>query len=188
MSQSDQWQLFQRIDDRSRNAFPILRRVTRALAEMALVLAAATSFAQRSTSATGDYMMDLGQVHGAIRSVRMMEEICSSEYPQTSDANRLGYEEWRTRYLSLIQETERHYSEMALREANGDRKRQLADLDRLEKGFEGHREAFKRQLAAGGADSFRKKCEGFVGYLRSPRMNLEVYYAEQVATIRKGPK
>jgi hypothetical protein len=153
-----------------------------------LMIATGASFAQTSTTSSGDYTRDLGQVYGGIRRAKMMEEICSKEFSATHESNRRAYEEWRKRYLSFAQEMERHYSAMTLREANNDPGQHKAVQDRFERGFDGYRDGLKQRLAADGLASFRKKCEGYPAYLRSPRMNLEAYYSEQVATIRRGPK
>lgn len=153
-----------------------------------LTLAAAVAFAESSTNSSGDYAMDLGQVYGAIRATKMLEEVCTKDFPATREGNQRAYEQWRRQYLPFAQEIERHFSAMALREAKDDSKQHMAVLAKIEKGFDGYKDGLRKQMASEGPDIYRKQCEGYPTYLRSPRMNLESYYGEQVATIRRGPK
>jgi hypothetical protein len=132
--------------------------------------------------------MDLGQVYGSIRATKMIVEICSKDFPSTAATNQRAYQEWRKQYLPFIQEMERHYSAMLYRESKNDPQEHLANLAKSEKAFDGYRSGLKKQIQSEGQDSYKKICEGYPLYLKSPRMNLEAYYAEQVATVRTGPK
>jgi hypothetical protein len=160
------------------------------LTALLLALAYCSSvFAQdeHSITSSGDYAMDLGQVYGAIRSAKFMGEICSESFPDQSQSNARAFSQWRARYLPFMQEMEKHFSVMAWRESGGDPQKHVDFLADAEKSFDGYRAALKSQMTADGPDTFANQCKLYPTYLDSDRMDLERYYAEQVAVIRKGP-
>ncbi len=142
---------------------------------------------EHSITSSGDYAMDLGQVYGAIRSAKFMGEICSESFPDQSQSNPAAFAEWRTRYLPFMQEIEKHFSVMAWRESGGEPQKHVKFLADAENSFDGYRVALKAQMAKDGPDAFASQCKLYPTYLASDRMDLEHYYAEQVAVIRKGP-
>lgn len=157
----------------------------------ALVLALAfcgSTYAQdeRSVTSSGDYAMDLGQVYGAIRGAKFMGEICSDSFPEQRQSNAAAFARWRTRFLPFMQEMEKHFSALAWRESGGDPQKHVKFLADAEKTFDGYRIALESQMTADGPDVFAEQCKLYPAYLASDRMNLESYYAEQVAVIRKG--
>lgn len=159
------------------------------LAAIMLISVCSSVIAQeeQSTTSSGDYAMDLGQVYGAIRSAKFMGEICTDSFPDQAQPNAAAFKEWRMRYQPFIQEIERHFSAMAWRESGEDPERHVQFLADVEKSFGMYRAALKSQLTADGPDPFAGRCSVYPTYLASGRMDLERYYAEQVAVIRKGP-
>lgn len=147
----------------------------------------ASAQAEQSISSSGDYEMDLGQVHGAIRGAKFMGDICSESFPSQRQANADAFAQWRKRYLPFMQEMEKHFLAMALMASGSDPQEHLKYLSEMEKVFEGYRGALKTQMTADGPEAFASQCKLYPAYLASNRMNLERYYAEQVAVIRKGP-
>ncbi len=141
----------------------------------------------QSVTSSGDYAMDLGQVYGAIRSAKFMGEICSESFPDQRQSNAAAFAQWRKRYLPFMQEMEKHFSAMAWRESGGDPQKHVQFLADAESSFNGYRMALKSQMTSDGPDAFAGQCELYPTYLASDRMDLEHYYAEQVAVIRKGP-
>lgn len=142
---------------------------------------------ERSVTSSGDYAMDLGQVYGAIRSAKFMGDICTESFPEQRQSNAAAFAQWRTRYLPFLQEMEKHFSAMAWRESGGDPQKHVKFLADAEKSFDGYRAALKSQMTSDGPDAFASQCKAYPTYLASDRMDLEQYYAEQVAVVRKGP-
>jgi hypothetical protein len=140
-----------------------------------------------STNSSGNYAMDLGQVYGAIRSAQFMGEICTESFPDQVQSNASAFKQWRANYLPFMQEIERHFSTMAWRESGGDPQKHVKVLVDAEKALDRYRLALKSQMTADGQESFLGQCKLYPTYLASDRMNLEHYYAEQVAVVRKGP-
>jgi hypothetical protein len=141
---------------------------------------------ERSMTSSGDYAMDLGQVYGAIRSAKFMDEICSESFPDQREFNAEALAQWRARHLPFIQEIEKHFSVLAWKESGGDPQKHVKFLADTEKAFDGYRAALKSQMTAEGPDTFADQCKLYPTYLATDRMDLERYYAEQVVVIRKG--
>ena len=154
---------------------------------LALVCGSVLAQDEHSTSSSGDYAMDLGQVYGAIRSAKFMGEICSDSFPDQIQPNAAAFKQWRARYLPFMQEIEKHFSAMAWRESGGDPQKHVKFLADAEASFDGYRAALKSQMTADGSEAFACQCKLYPAYLATDRMNLEHYYAEQVTVIRSGP-
>lgn len=161
----------------------------RKLSSLLLLLVCSNVLAhdEYSTNSSGDYAMDLGQVYGAIRSTRFIGEICSESFADQIQTNAAAFAAWRKRYLPFMQEMEKHFSQMAWREAGGDPQKLMKFLAAADASFDGIRAGLKAQMTADGTDSLAIQCELFPSHLASARMDLEHYYAEQVAVIRNGP-
>jgi len=158
------------------------------IAFLILTLATTSAFGEQSTGSTGNYEMDLGQVYGAIKAVKAMEEICGNAYPEYIKKNEVAYQEWRAKYKPFLQEMERHFTAYAWREAGGDTQRHMEVLRKLDDGFKGYKKGLEAEMRSEGEEAFRNKCQIYPIYLMTDRLNLEHFYAEQVSTIRKGPK
>jgi len=158
------------------------------LAALVLFLLSCSLFAQDkySTNSTGDYATDLGQVYGAIRMAKFMGEICSESHPDQIQSNTAAFKQWRLRYLPFMQEMEKHFTTMAWRESGGDPQKYVKFLTDVETAFDGYRTVLKSQMETNGPEAFANQCNIYPRYLASERMDLEHYYAEQVAVIRKG--
>ncbi len=118
----------------------------------------------------------------------MLEEVCSKDFPKTREPTQRAYQQWRKQYLPFIEEMEKHFSAAALPDGKNDPKQQAAILTTMEKSFDGQRDRLRQQLVSQGPDALRKTCETYPLFLQSPRMNLQSYFAEQVVTVRRGPK
>ena len=144
------------------------------------------AWCEQSTDSTGDYAMDLGQVYGAVQSVMQMKDICSESFPELTQENETAYKNWRKHYLPFLQEVDKHWAAFAFREANGDPQKHVDFLNKMTNYFEQYKQGLHKQLSADGPDVFAKKCGMYAKYLTTDRTNLEYFYAEQVATMRRG--
>jgi len=99
----------------------------------------------------------------------------------------LAYKKWRTRYLPFLQELEKHWTALAWREAKGDPKRHADFLNEMARYFDQYKESLRKQMQSDGPESFQKQCDLYPVYLTKDRTKLEYFYAEQVATVRRGP-
>jgi hypothetical protein len=153
---------------------------------LALLFAIATAMAQ-STDSSGDYYMDFGQVYGGAVAMQQYRDICAEEFPEVRDKNSNAYSQWRAKYLKFLQELEKHRTAMAWKEAKGDERKHVEILTKMNASFERYKGALREQLKSGAGDNFSRACTLYPQYLQSDRGNLEYFYAEQVATIRKGP-
>lgn len=145
------------------------------------------AWCEQATDSTGDYAMDLGQVYGAIQSVKQMKDICSDSFPALTKENEAAYQGWRKHYLSFLQEVDKHWTAFAWREANGNPQKYTEFLNKMTNYSEQYKQGLRKQLSADGTDAFAKQCGVYAKYLTTDRTNLEYFYAEQVATMRRGP-
>ena len=70
-------------------------------------------------------------------------------------------------------------------ESNGNRKKYVVLSSTAEKNFIELRGTLKVKMMSGSVGSFSEQCGFYPSYLVLSRMNLEHYYSEQVAVIRK---
>ena len=143
---------------------------------------------QQSTSSSGDYIEDLGQVYGGIRSIKDLGEICTSHFPQEREANTAAYQSWRKKYLAFIQEIERYWTALAWKESGGSEAKYVGTLQAMNASFDKYKDALEQQLVSGGADKFTAECRLYPTYLQTSRTDLEHYYQEQVHTLRAHNK
>ncbi len=145
------------------------------------------AWGDQSTSSSGNYAMDLGEVVGAVQAYKSMKEICSESFPELASNNDVAYQSWRKRYLPFHQEVEKHRTILLWREANGDQLKYMELLDRWASHIDKYKQGMRKQMSANGSDALYKKCSAYPEYLTATRSDIEHYYAEQVSTIRRGP-
>lgn len=144
------------------------------------------AWCEQSTDSTGDYAMDLGQVYGTIQSIKYMNEICSQAFPTIAKSNQAAFQSWRKRYLPFLQEVEKHWTTFAWQETNGEPQKHTEFLRKMATQFDQYKEGLRTQLLADGPEAFVKQCNIYPKYLTTERTNIEYFYAEQTATIRRG--
>ena len=145
------------------------------------------AWGERSTSSTGNYENDLGQIYGAIQGVRFMNEICSQAFPELAVSNEMAFQSWRKRYLPFLQEVNRHWAALIERETNGDPSKHK-EFSRYEENYlDQLRQSLRAQMSSSGSDLFFETCSGYPRYLTTERRDIEHFFAEQVTTMRRGP-
>ncbi len=142
----------------------------------AIILAAffSTSVSsQQSQDSTGDYAMDLGQVYGAVRAVGYMKDICNEAFPELAPANSEAQREWRAKYLTLLQELEKHWESFAWQEAKGNPTDHMKFISNMEDTFDQYKIGLDTELRSDGPEIFRAICENYPKYLTTERTNLD---------------
>jgi len=143
------------------------------------------AYSEQSTSSTGKYNSDLGQVYGAIQATKFMKEICSDKVPKLIEQNETAYQKWRVKYKAFLQEIERHYSRMLWNEAGGNPEKHMQVMNKYDNDLQGYKTGLARLMQNDGDKVFFQTCAIYPVYLTTERMNLEYFYAEQVQTIRR---
>jgi hypothetical protein len=151
-----------------------------------LVSLQSSAFAQ-TPSGNPPYGEDVAGMYGELQQVKVWEEVCSEQFPATTDANRRAVERWWSQYSSFVQEIELRYRAMLWDQSKHDPVRHNAMLDYFARAHDAAKRDFKALLIRGGLDTFQKQCENYPSYLKSPRMNLEVSLSDVVRRIRKVP-
>lgn len=138
--------------------------------------------AQQGPRSTGQYYRDLGVIFGVIDAVRDIADICSEEFPETQEEIEKHYQSWRTRHLALLEEVERHRTQILEHPVLGAQYK--LDVHNRNLTFKTNQ---RRALAAGGAATFRANCNKYGEMSSLPQWDLEGSFAGHIATMRRGP-
>ncbi|WP_147284435.1 hypothetical protein [Pseudacidovorax intermedius] len=148
------------------------------------------TFLSMSAQASGDqYAVDLAGLHGEIRQVEAMRDLCAKDFPASAAANSIAVEDWRARNAAVLGEIETRWQRLLEQKAGGSVSRREA-LDAWSKElYESTKKDFYIQLRRGGEDVYRARCEGFPRYLQTAqRMQLGVAFSDTLRRIRQAPK
>ena len=138
--------------------------------------------AQQGPRSTGEYYRDLGVIFGVIEAVRDIADICSEEFPETSDDNEKHYQLWRTSHLDFLEEVERHRTRILEHPVLGAQYKR--DVHNRNLTFKTNQ---RRALSADGAATFRARCNAYGDMTSLPQWDLETSFAGHIATMRRGP-
>ncbi|MEO7887451.1 MAG: hypothetical protein ABI893_05175 [Polaromonas sp.] len=138
--------------------------------------------AQQVLPSTGNYYRDLGVVLNIVEAVRSIADICSEEFPETRENNEKHLQIWRVKHMDLLQEIENHRIKILANPVLGpEYRRELLD------GKVTFKENQRRALAVNGMAGFRASCDQYGEITRLQRWDLDKSFAEQLATMRRGP-
>ena len=160
---------------------------SRLIAIFALALSTA-AYAEQSADSTGDFWMDLGQVYGAASTYRAYKDICAELFAEYKKPNDDVYAAWRAKNLKFLQEIEKYRLAAAWKEAKGDQKKYVNDLAKFDAGMDRYKDVVREQFKNAGREKSQRVCSQYPRHLLTDAANLEYFYAEQVATIRRGPQ
>lgn len=147
------------------------------------------AFAEQSADSTGDFWTDLGQVYGAATTFRNYKDICAELFAEYKKPNDDAYAAWRAKNLKFLQEIEKYRLAAAWKEAKGDQKKYVSGLAEWDAGMDGYKDVVRKQFKSAGREQSQRICsQQYPRLLLSDQANLEYFYAEQVATIRRGPQ
>lgn len=138
--------------------------------------------AQQGPRFTGEYYRDLGVIFGVIEAVRDIADICSEEFPETSDDNEKHYQLWRTSHLDFLEEVERHRTRILEHPVLGAQYKR--DVHNRNLTFKTNQ---RRALSADGMATFRARCNAYGDMTSLPQWDLETSFAGHIATMRRGP-
>jgi glucuronate isomerase len=146
-----------------------------------------TATAQAPAPSKDPYYGKVLEVYTAYRMMKLMEEVCSVEFPSTTESNRRAYDAWRGRYQSFVVEMEKHWTTVIVKQAGEDPQAQAVVRSKSERIWDALREKLRRDMASDGRDAFQQSCVEYPRTLAAQRANLEEFYKVQLATIRRGP-
>jgi hypothetical protein len=147
--------------------------------------------AQESPPSSG-YFRDLGRLILEIRSVQWTADICAEKFPESRAANQKGVDRWKKKYKPFVDEMTRQFEGIPKYWATLDpatAKAAPAMWISVNKQLEGARDQVRKDyLEHLGEAKFHVVCDRYPQVLEADRWNLERYRANEVATIRRGPK
>lgn len=146
--------------------------------------------ARATSSATGEYFHDFGELIVRVRSVKWIAEICSEAFPEERDVNEHAYQDWLIDHGDFVAEMEGQFAviEKYWAESSPHAKKEGFTADELRARVDANREGLKQEFRARGRASFQRRCEAYPEILVSPQLYLERSQADYVTSVRMGPR
>jgi len=157
---------------------------------LAVLVLAVSSWARSEPPvvASGDYRTDLGQIYAATMEARLTNDICAEVFPNLADANDTAYGEWRRKNRRILREIQRDHAALLWQQAGQDPRQHIVVLGQTDDFVVQQKKALRERLAGDGREALRAQCTLYPVFLTTEIMNLEVYYAEQLKTVRQRNK
>jgi hypothetical protein len=165
-----------------------IRALGHVLLGLVVAVAGSPATSQQLNNSSGNYDVSLGQVYGAIRAVKRIKDICNEDFPQQREKNERAYAEWRSKRLSFLQEMERHLTRSMWLLSKGDPELAAENEATLQKNLAAFKENQRQIMSSGGREVYESQCGNYETLIRSQQWDIEKSFAEQVATIRRGPQ
>jgi hypothetical protein len=157
------------------------------LAQLLLIPALALAEPPKAATLDPNFLRALGALLAELGNVKTVHDLCVERFPESTASLDADYAEWHAHHLSLITEV--------------DSKVQLSDREtkqyaRFGAGMTAERISaltakgqtmFRERLVSEGADSLKRRCDGFQAWERSPSTDPEAVHPEQVSKIREYP-
>jgi len=146
--------------------------------------------ARASSTATGDYFHDFGELIVRVRSVKWIEEICSETFPATAETNRHAYADWLVDHGAFVDEMEAQFVLIGKYwgEASAQASEDGMTVDQLRARVDANRAGLRADFRSKGTVSFKRRCEAYPEVLLSPQLDLEKSQADYVTSVRLGPR
>jgi hypothetical protein len=146
--------------------------------------------ARATSTATGDYFHDFGELIVRVRSVKWIQEICSETFPATAEINEHAYDDWLVDHGQFVDEMEAQFVliEKYWGQASAQAKKEGLTVDQLRAKVDANRAGLRQDFHSKSAVSFQRRCEAYPEVLLSPQLDLEKSQADYVASVRLGPR
>lgn len=141
-----------------------------------------------ASTASESYETNLSRVYGAIRTAKMIGELCTERFPDQGKANSDSYAAWQHRHLPFMEEIEAAMSSFALKSADGDPQKHARFISGVEAIFSHMGDAMRTEMKASMPEEIARRCELYPKYLELDRMDLEKHHAKEMIIVRRGPE
>ena len=157
-----------------------------------LIKPAPSAFASaRATStATGEYFHDFGELIVRVRSVKWIEEICSEAFPTTAETNEHAYDDWLMEHGDFVKEVESQFEVIGRywSDVSPQARKDGFNVDALRAKVESNKDGLRTDFHATSAVTFQRRCDAYPEILLSPQLDLEKSQADYVTSMRRGPR
>ena len=138
----------------------------------------------------GDYFHDFGELILRVRSVRWIAEICGEAAPATATDNRRAYAGWYRAHKAFVDEMEGQFAiiEAYWADASPQARQEGLTAQQLRIKVDANREGLQRDMVAKGQPALLKRCQAYPAILRSQQLDFERTQADEVRSVRLGPR
>ena len=158
---------------------------------ISLLCGASPALAQDASAPSGEYSRDLGRIIGRIRGVQWTADLCAERYPETASANQAAVDAWQRKYEPFLSEMTKKFDAMpaywAAHDASG-RYSESTIKSMLEQMMSQGRDQLKKQYRVDQEpEKFQELCKRYPLALQSATFDVERFYPNEVAVVRRGP-
>ena len=146
--------------------------------------------ARATSTATGEYFHDFGELIVRVRSVKWIEEICSEAFPSTAETNEHAYDDWLMAHGEFVKEVEGQFEVIGRYwgDVSPQARKEGIGVDALRARVEANKDGLRTDFHATSAVSFQRRCDAYPEILLSPQLDLEKSQADYVVSMRRGPR
>lgn len=131
-------------------------------------------------SATGKPLLDFYTVYGAIDSVRMINELCSTKFPEYKKQNNRAYISWRSRNKDFIYMVEQYNHAIVMKTSRGNDASYRKQMLEAAQTYEQNKVAMHKMFSDYGEATYRATCSAYPEYTESEKADFQNYYKEHM--------
>lgn len=131
-------------------------------------------------SATGKPLLDFYTVYGAIDSVRIINELCNTNFPQYKKQNNLAYSLWRSRYKEFIYKVEQYNHAIVTKTSKGNEASYRKQMVEAAQTYEENKAAMHKMFSDYGETIYRATCSAYPEYTESEKSDFPNHYKEHM--------
>jgi len=131
-------------------------------------------------SATGKPLLDFYTVYGAIDSVKIINELCNTNFPAYKGQTDRAYNLWRSRHKEFIYKIEQYSHALVTKTSKGNEdayRKQMIDILLI---YERNKVAMHKTFSDFGGTAYSATCSSYPEYLESEKADIPNYYKEHI--------
>lgn len=146
---------------------------------LALVTLPSLAFAD-IRSATGKPLLDFYTVYGAIDSVRIINELCNTKFPEYKKQNDRAYSLWRSRNKDFIYKTEQYNHAIVTKTSKGNKASYRKQMLETALAYEENKVDIHQIFSDNGETAYRATCSAYREYTESEKADFQNKYKEHM--------
>lgn len=158
---------------------PINSTPSKVICLLALVILPSLAFAD-IRSATGKPLLDFYTVYGAIDSVRIINELCNTKFPEYKKQNDRAYSLWRSRNKEFIYKIEQYNHAIVTTTSKGNEASYRKQMLETAQTYEQNRVAMHQMFSDYGETIYHATCLAYREYTKSEKADFPNYYKEHM--------
>lgn len=131
-------------------------------------------------SATGKPLLDFYTVYGAIDSVKIINELCNTRFPQYKKQNDRAYSLWQSRSKEFIYKVEQYNHAIVTKTSKGNEVSYRKQMLETAQKYEQNKVALHKMLSDYGETTYHDTCSAYREYTESEKADFPNYYKEHM--------